>query len=151
MITPDFPAWASALTNQLQELRTQLGPTLHQFELLFAPWIPAWRLAPQDEGAHSRKRLWNLRLVFWTFLWQVAQAGTSCREAIRQAQSLCQHQGHPVPPDENSPYCQARGGLPLERLDEIFTGLVREADEGIVTKDLWCGHRVHVRLHRPLD
>jgi hypothetical protein len=144
MITPDFPAWASALARQLQDLRTHLGPTLHQFEALFAPWIPAWRLAPQDEGPHSRNRRWNLRLVFWTFLWQVAQAGSSCREAIRQAQSLCQHQGHPVPPDETSPYCQARGGLPLERLDEIFTGLVGEADEGIVTRDLWCGHRVHV-------
>lgn len=144
MLTPDFPAWASALARQRQDLRAHLGPTLHQFELLLAAWIPAWRLAPQDEGPHSRNRRWNLRLVFWTFLWQVAQAGSSCREAIRQAQSLCQHQGHPVPPDETSPYCQARRRLPLARLDEIFTGLVREADAGIVTRDLWCGHRVHV-------
>ena len=144
MLTPDFPAWASALAGQLHDLRAHLGPTLHQFEALFAPWIPAWRLAPQDEGAHSRNRLWNLRLVFWTFLWQVAQAGSSCREAIRQAQSLCQQQGRPLPPDETSPYCQARAGLPLERLEEIFTGIVQEADQGIVTQDLWCGHRVHV-------
>jgi hypothetical protein len=144
MNTPDFPLWASTLASQMQEVRRHLGAGLHQFEALFAGWVPAWRLSPQDEGAHSRHRLWNLRLTFWTFLWQVAQAGASCREAIRQAQSLCQQQGCPVPPDETSPYCQARSGLPLERLDEIFDGLVQEAKEGIVTRDLWCGLSVQV-------
>jgi hypothetical protein len=144
MTTPDFPAWASALADQLQEVRVRGGATLHQFEALFAPWIPAWRLAPQEEGDHSRQRLWPLRLVFWTFLWQVAQAGSACREAILQARSLCEGQGHPLPPDKTSPYCQARASLPLERLDEIFAGIVQEADQGIATQDLWCGHRVQV-------
>jgi hypothetical protein len=144
MITPEFPAWASALAGQFHDVRAHSGSALHQFEALFAPWVPAWRLAPQDAGTHSRNRLWPLRLVFWTFLWQVAQAGSSCREAIHQARSLCEGQGHPLPPDKTSPYCQARAGLPLERLDAIFTGLVQEADQAIQTQDLWCGHRVQV-------
>jgi hypothetical protein len=115
---------------------------LHQFEALFAPWIPAWRLAQQEEGTHSRARCWSLRLVFWTFLWQVAQAGASCREAIRQAQSKALASGRKPPPDETSPYCQARAKLPLERLDEIHRALVLEAQQAQATQDLWCGHRV---------
>ena len=98
MPTPDFAPWAGGFARQLEKLRSTAAPTLHQFELLFALWIPHWRLAPQDEGAHSRNRRWNLHLVFWTFLWQVAQAGASCREAIRQAQALCQNAGRHLTP-----------------------------------------------------
>jgi hypothetical protein len=144
MSTLDFPDWAGNFRKQVHRLRTTFGPTLHQFELLCGMWIPGWRLAQQDEGPHSRDRLWNLRLVFWTFLWQIAQAGTSCREAIRQAQALCRNSNRPIPPDENSPYCQARSGLPVERLQEIHDGLVSEAQQAIATKDLWCGHHVTV-------
>jgi len=144
MTTPDFPHWAGGFAHQLQKLRRTAAPTLHQFELLFAGWIAHWRLAQQDEGPHSRDRRWNLRLVFWTFLWQVAQAGTSCREAIRQAQARCKNAGPRPPPDQDSPYCQARGNLPLERLQEIHDGLCAEAQEGLAAKDLWCGHHVVV-------
>jgi len=142
MTTSDFPDWAGGFAHQLRKLRPAL--TVHQFELLFAVWIPHWRLAQQEEGAHSRNRRWNLHLVFWTFLWQVAQAGASCREAIRQAQALCQNAGAPAPPDADSPYCQARGSLPLDRLQQIHEGLCAQAHEAVSTKDLWCGHHVRV-------
>jgi len=144
MTTPDFPDWSGGFAQQLRKLRSTAAPTLHQFELLFALWIPHWCLAQQDEGKHSRNRRWNLRLVFWTFLWQVAQAGAPCREAIRQAQALCRNAGQAVPPDTDSPYCQARGGLPLQRLQEIHDGLCAEAQQAVPSKDLWCGHTVLV-------
>src|SRR5882724_3987178 len=141
-MTSDFPAWTGSFAAQVKRLRTTLAPNLHQFELLFTPWIAHWRLAQQDEGQHSRDRLWNLRLVFWTFLWQVAQAGTSCREAIRQAQALCQSSGRQAPPDTTSPYCQARSALPLDRLQQIHEAVVSEAQAVIRAADLWCGRRV---------
>ena len=103
MMTCDFPCWAGGFAHQLRKLRSTAAPTLHQLELLFALWIPHWRLAQQEEGEHSRNRRWNLRLVFWTFLWQVAQAGASCREAIRQAQALCKNAARPTPPAADSP------------------------------------------------
>ena len=143
-MTPDFPLWSGGFAAQVHRLRTTFGPTLHQFELLFNGWIVPWRLAQQDQGEHSRDRRWNLRLTFWTFLWQVAQAGASCREAIRQAQARCRTSGRRLPPDEDSPYCQARSGLPLERLQEIHDSLVAEAQTAIATRDLWCGHHVAV-------
>jgi hypothetical protein len=140
--TPYLPAFAPLFSTQIRRLRDT--PALHQFEALFEPWIARHRLAQQDDGPHSRARRWNLRLVFWCFLWQVAQAGTSCREAIRQARALCQVQGRPLPPLSVSPYAQARAALPLERLNEIQQALVREAEAGVATKDLWLGHRVRV-------
>src|SRR5437868_14964740 len=107
-MTPDFPPWANSLARQRNDLASIKRLGLQQLEALFAPWIPHWRLAQQDQGPHSRKRSWNLRLVFWTFLWQVAQAGAPCREAIRQAQALCLANGQSSPADETSPYVQAR-------------------------------------------
>jgi len=80
MTTPDLPAFAPLFAQQLHRLCAATQAALHQFQALFEPWIPSHRLAQQDEGPHSRNRLWNLRLVFWTFLWQVTQAGSSCRE-----------------------------------------------------------------------
>jgi hypothetical protein len=144
MTTPDFPLWSGGFAAQVKRLRASLGPALHQFELCFNPWVLPWRLSQQDQGEHSRNRRWNLRLTFWTFLWQVAQAGASCREAIRQAQALCGAAGRPAPPAENSPYCQARGRLPLERLQEIHEAVVADAQAGLATKDLWCGRPVIV-------
>jgi hypothetical protein len=144
MCTPDFAPWAGGFARHLQQWRSTSAAPLHQFQRLAEPWIAHWRLAQQEEGPHSRDRLWNLRLVFWTFFWQVAQAGASCREAIRQAQALCMARGAPPPPDTTSAYCQARSGLPLERLQEIHDGLVREAEAALALKDLWCGHRVLV-------
>ena len=141
-MTDDFPSMAGGFAAQLHRLRTTVGPTLHQFEALFTAFIPRWHLAQQDEREHSRDRCWNLRLVFWTFLWQVAQAGASCREAIRQAQALCLTNGRRRPSDKTSPYCQARGVIPLERLEQIHDHLVAQADGAIAVKDLWCGHRV---------
>src|SRR5205814_9672139 len=144
MDTPDFPLWAGGFSAHFRRLRRANGATLHQLEALFGPWIGSFRLAPREEKAFSRQRCWTLRLVFWTFLWQVAQAGSSCREAIRQAQCLCLPLGRRIPPDTTSPYCQARERLPLERLDQIHRGLVSEAEVAVANKDLWCGHRVRV-------
>src|SRR5438046_8244929 len=144
MSTPDFPFWAKRFDAQFRRLQRATGETLHQFEALFGVWIGHFRLVPEEEGAHSRHRCWPLRLVFWTFLWQVAQAGTACREAIRQAQCLGRLRGQTVPPDEDSPYCQARGKLPLERLEEIQRAVIDGAEKAIAAKDLWCGRRVKI-------
>lgn len=143
MTTADFPAWTSTFASHLKRVRTSAAPSLHQFEALFGRWIASHLLATREDGAHSRNRCWYLRLVFWTFLWQVAQAGASCREAIRQAQSLCQRSGTQVPPTETSPYCQARGNLPVEILEDVHRAVVREADSAVAPKDLWLGHRVY--------
>ena len=144
MDTPDFPLWAGGFSAHFRRLRRSNGATLHQLEALFGSWVGPFRLAPREEKDFSRQRCWTLRLVFWTFLWQVAQAGSSCREAIRQAQSLCQRLGHKAPPDENSPYCTARAKLPLEQLDEIHRAVVADTEKALASKQLWCGLTVRL-------
>jgi hypothetical protein len=147
-MTPYFPDWASSFQHELRRLRSphphSQAPCLHQFQLLFERWFPHHLFAQQDEGPHSRNRRWTLCLTFWTFLWQVAQVGASCREAIRQAANLCRSSGHPLPPVDDSPYCQARAALPLERLEDLHSALVKEAHQAVAAKDLWCGHWVRV-------
>jgi hypothetical protein len=142
MMTPDFSPWADGFAQQIHRLRTTTAAGLQQFEALFSPWIPHWCLAQQDEGDHSRDRLWNLRLVFWTFLWQVGQAGASCREAIRQAQAFCLANDRPAPPETSSPYCQSRALLPVERLEQIHSSILTQAEAMLAHKDLWSGRRV---------
>ena len=144
MSTPDFPFWAQRFAAECRRLGFATGQTLPQLESLFGAWIGHFRLAQQDEGEHSRDRRWPLRLVFWTFLWQVTHPGHSCRDAIRKAQAVCRLREQTVPPDQNSPYCQARGKLPLDRLDEIQRAVIAGAEAAVATKDLWCGRRVRV-------
>ena len=143
-MTPTFSAFAALFSEPCRALRSATATSLHQFEALFDSWLPPGCLAQADEGPHSRQRQWPLRLVFWTFCWQVAQAGASCREAIRQAQAFCLAHDQPVPPDENSPYCQARAALPIERLEQIHRGVVAQAEEALAQGDLWQGRRVLV-------
>jgi Transposase DDE domain len=144
MSTDDFPFWSSFFDRESERLRSITGSAIHQFESLFDRWIPRHFLAQQEDRAHSRNRLWPLRLTFWSFLWQVTQAGAACREAIRQAQSLCLREGRPLPPDTNGPYTLARGKIPLECLEDIHRDLLLEVQRAKAPQDDWCGHHVQV-------
>lgn len=147
-MTPDFPSWRSDFDRHLRRLRScddhHSPPLLHQFQILFHQWLPEFLFAQEDQGPHSRCRRWPLRLTFWTFLWQVAQAGASCREAVYQAATLCQLQKRAIPQLDDAPYCMARAAMPVDRLEQIHSTLVKDAQRQIVSKDLWRGHRVYV-------
>ena len=135
MTTPDFPDWSGNFARQLQKLRRTAAPTLHQFELLFAAWFPHWRLAQQDEGPHSRERRWNRRFGLLDVL--MAGGSSLAPPAARRSDRprlAVKNADHPLPPNEDSPYCQARGSLPLERLQEIHDGLCTEAMKGLAAR-----------------
>lgn len=141
-MTPVFPAWSRDFQDAYRNFQSTAASGLQQLEALFGAWISSHHLAPTDSGPLSRRRRWTLRLLFWTFLWQVAQAGAACREAIRQAQSFCQLNQQPVPPDEDSPYCQARAKLPIDVLDTLHRRVVADAETTAPRGRLWLGHRV---------
>ncbi len=144
MATPDFPHWAGGFERDYHKFHAPARRSVHQLERLCAPWIPSWHLAQQDEGDFSRQRQWTLRLTFWCFLWQVAQVGSSCRDAVRQAIGVCTSQGLPAPTDDSDAYCTARAKLPVERLDAIHRHVVQDAQSRVRQGDLWCGRRVRV-------
>lgn len=144
MSTPFFPSWSDDFEHHSRKFQRLAQGSLHQLQLIGASWIPAHRFSQEDEKAFSRSRRWPLHLVFWTFLWQVAQTGASCRDAVRQAIALCSSDNKPVPADDSAPYCVARAKLPIDRLEAIHQDLVRNAQDRILQRDLWCGHRVTV-------
>ena len=144
MSTPDFPFWADDFKRDYRRLHGPSHASVHQLERLCSPWILATLLAQQADNAFSRTRQWTLRLTFWSFLWQVAQVGSSCRDAVRQAIALCASQGLPAPSDEDSAYCTARAKLPIQRLDQIHQQLVQQGQERVARGELWCGRRVRV-------
>ncbi|MFM8877985.1 MAG: IS4 family transposase [Verrucomicrobiota bacterium] len=143
-MTPFFPQFTHLFASHLRSIQSSSASSIHQLAALFDRWIPAHLLSQADDGPHSRQRRWPFRLAFWTASWQFAQPGATCRTAIRQAQAWCLQSNQTPPPSETSPYCQARAALPLERLQQIHDHLVREADQALATKDLWCSRRVQV-------
>ncbi len=144
LATPFFPAWSDDFEHHARKFQALAQDSLHQLQLLCSVWIPAHRFSQEDEGDFSRTRRWPLWLTFWTFLWQSAQAGSSCRDAVRQARALRISRDQPPPADDTGPYCTARGKLPLDRLDSIHQDLLQDAQSLITEGDLWCGHRVSV-------
>ncbi len=87
-VTPLFPQFTHLFNSQLRSIQSSSASSIHQLAALFDRWIPAHLLSQADEGPHSRQRRWPFRLVFWTASWQFAQAGASCRTAIRLSKNI---------------------------------------------------------------
>ena len=90
MKTPFFTPWRAQLaalghrtTQRLRQVTlAQLGEHLAQL-------IPPHLLTCQEDGPHSRERVYSLRLTFECFVWQLLNPDTACREVVRQVQALC--------------------------------------------------------------
>lgn len=110
---------------------------------VFERFFPAYLLAQNDDGLHSRERCWTLRLVFWTFLYQVLHPGSSCRQAIHAA--FCPEPNPKRPIPSVSSYCQARLALPLDVLDRIKDVLALKARQMAPSStDTWKGWNLKV-------
>lgn len=114
---PLFGNFHSPLKKAAQPLRRQ---PLHHLESLCASWIDPALLQTNPKKANSRKRIYIPKLTFFTFLDQILNPGSSCRQAVRQVQAYYQSQPQPraVSPDD-SPYCSARARWTLEELVDI--------------------------------
>src|SRR5678816_2002474 len=140
MHTPFFPAWRprlNPLKPVLQKVRAQPLPAIQS---LFASALPSELLVPQAHGCHSRERIFTLALTFWAFLAQILSPGTSCREVVRQVQSLFTLSGKKEIDEQNSAYCQARLRLPRARLWQILGCTVRNLRRKAGCELLWFGH-----------
>jgi hypothetical protein len=144
MNTPFFPAWRprlNPLKPVLQKVRSQPLPAVQN---LFACALPQELLLPQSHGCHSRERIFTLALTFWAFLAQILSPGTSCREIVRQVQSLFSLLGQNNIDEQTSAYCQARLRLPLRRLWQILGCTVRNLRRKAAKELFWLGHEVKV-------
>ena len=128
METPSFPAFRSQFGGLKRRVRRVRSATLCQLEEQLGRWIPDKLLAPAKEGANSRDRIFSLRRTFWCFLWQVLTPDTSCREVVRQVQALFGLRARGRVDEDTGAYCQARGRLPRERLEQALGASAKSAD-----------------------
>ena len=71
----------------------------------------------RDRRIRWRNRFWTPLQTVWTFLWQVLQVDSSCREAVAMALARKAAEGpRKLPSGDPSAYCQARKRLPLDVL-----------------------------------
>jgi hypothetical protein len=122
--------------------------SLSQLRKVFGSFIPQSLLSPRSFGPNSRKRVFTLETVFWSFLDQVQTPHASCREAVRKIMALLRRKfpsdKGAVPSPDTSAYCQARAKLPLDVLEKINEHLIERLQKHIPTAELWHGRHVKV-------
>ena len=111
---PLFGRFHSSFKKIISSLRQQ---PLHHLESLCADRIAPALLALNDT---ERERIFTPKLTFLTFLDQVLNPGSSCRNALDQIKTYYQSQPAPPPIDSNtSGYCQARARWTTAELVDI--------------------------------
>jgi hypothetical protein len=121
--------------------------SLSELRQAFGSYIPQAVLSPTSKGDNSRRRIFSLEVVFWSFFDQVQTPNASCREAVRKVMALVRRK-FPHAEDSMSPctsaYCKARARIPLDAMDQIHSHLVDRLQSRIPEADLWHGR--YVRL-----
>lgn len=122
--------------------------SLSQLRSIFASYIPQKLLARTALGPNSRKRIFTLDVIFWSFLDQVQTPGASCRESVRKIMAFaCRafpHKKDHSTSEHTVAYCKARKRIPIEVMDKINTHLVERMQSHIPHNGLWHGR--HIRL-----
>jgi hypothetical protein len=142
--TPFFPAWRARLAPLQAAVQNARAQPLPHLQGLFGPWIPKEALAPEKQGPGSRRRVFPLELTFWAFLSQILNPGASCREAVRQVLALLSLAGKDAADEQTGGYCQARGRLPLARLQQVLGRIAQGARQTCPKARLWRGREVKV-------
>lgn len=137
MHTPFFPSFRSRLAALgCRTTRRLRQTTLHQLQQQLRTLLPPQLLSSEEEGPHSRNRVFSLRLTFECFVWQMLKPQTACREVVRNVQALMRLQGWRPIAEKDSAYIQARSRLPQERLERALASTARVADR----LSGGCGH-----------
>ena len=139
---PPVSALAEAFANFSQ------CSSLSQLRKAFGSYIPQALLARTPFGDNSRRRIFSLDVVFWSFFDQVQTPNGACREAVRKVMAFTRRK---FPSQKEAPmspktaaYCKARAKIPLDVMNKINAHLVDRMQSHIPQDELWHGR--HVRL-----
>lgn len=153
MTTPFFQAFGPLLfgkppVSALAEAfaRFPACGSLSQLRKAFGSYIPEALLARTGSGDNSRRRIFSLDVVFWSFFDQVQTPEGSCREAVRKVMALTRRKfpsgnASPMSP-KTAAYCKARAKIPLDVMERINAHLVDRMQNHIPHDGLWHGRRV---------
>jgi hypothetical protein len=151
--TPFFAAFGSLLFGQrrLSSLEKRLrrdasSPSFSQYEQAFGQYVPKALLSRSAQGPNSRQRLFPPMVIFWAFLAQVLERGSSCRDALRRIGAWL-HFENPAAPalsTNTGGYCQARARLADAQLEKIGDHLAGELQRRQPSSELWLGRSVKI-------
>jgi hypothetical protein len=121
-------------------------PAICHYQELFGKLVPQELLAPQPHGANSRQRIFSPALTFWSFLGQVLEPGSSCREALRQLNAWWRWHfpTRALPSHDTSGYCQARARLSDSSLQALCRHVGQQLEQQTTEEQLWLGRRVKI-------
>lgn len=123
---------------RVRQLRQQ---SLMHLDLLFSSLLPVWLLSQSEDGPNSREQIYSVRRTFFGFLYQVLNPDCSCREVVRQVQSLFALLSPRKVSQDTGAYCLARARLPLDILARLRCAVAAHAGKA---EELWKGFRLKV-------
>jgi hypothetical protein len=148
--TPFFSAFGPLLFGRSSRFtlkKVQAIKSLDSLFEMFGDFVPARFLSKETKGENSRERELPPRVVFWAFVNQVLDPGTSCREIVRKVEAWWRWK---VSREEipkaltTSAYCQARKRLGLETICLIKEHLAWTLERGVLGKEKWMGREVKI-------
>lgn len=114
---------------------------------LFGELLPDQLLARTKEGPNSRERELPPKVVFWAFVSQVFDVGSSCRDVVRKVEAWwrwARSKGVDKVALTPSAYCQARAKLEMQTLRLINGHLAWTLERRVRSDELWLGRRIKI-------
>jgi hypothetical protein len=145
--TPYFPglkAIFAPMGKRVAERTQDAARSLDGLSGLFAPFMPALVWERAKSGAGTRIRLDGRTAIFFAFLAQVLQRGSSARFAVALLQANRVSRGLKKGSDATGGYCAARAALSLQWLQQIFYGVSAWFDRRSSDATLWRGRQVRI-------
>lgn len=93
---------------------------------------------------HWRKRIFTPLVSLWTFIAQVLQPDSSCRQGVARVLTDLAFTSGLEPSHDPSAYCRARQRLPDELLPALTRTVARDLDAKVEPGELWHGHKVRL-------
>jgi Transposase DDE domain len=121
-------------------------PAICHYQALFGKLVPQELLAAQPRGINRRQRIFSPALTFWSFLGQVLEPGSSCRDALRQLNAWWQWHfpTRALPSHDTSGYCQARERLSDSSLQSLCRHVGQQLEQQATEEQRWLGRRVKI-------
>ena len=148
--TPFFAAFGPLLFGRSSKFTLKKVQAIRSLESLFAmfgDFVPTRFLSKEPRGQNSRERELPPRVLFWAFVHQVLDPGSSCREIVRKVEAWWRWKvAHEEIPKAltTSAYCQARKRLGLETISLIKDHLVWTLERGVLEAEKWLGRDVRI-------
>jgi hypothetical protein len=148
--TPFFSAFGPLLFGRSSKFtlkKVQAVRSLDSLFEMFGDFVPKRFLSKESKGENSRERELPPRVVFWAFVSQVLDPGSSCRDIVRKIEAWWRWKvSHEKSPKAltTSAYCQARKRLGLDTICLIKEHLAWTLERGVLEEEKWLGRDVRI-------